>query len=130
MSNQTIFEATDCQGDAVKVQVRASRPSKLRVFVINSAGVALSLTYLTYLTREQVSDLHAALGEWLANVAADTPEPVPGQIGALIRRVNVLTHDVDAATRRIDALERAASQPSPLHQAIADEIRRATRATQ
>lgn len=113
MSNQTIFEATDCQGDAVKVQVRASRPSKL-----------------TYLTREQVSDLHAALGEWLANVAADTPEPVPGQIGALIRRVNVLTHDVDAATRRIDALERAASQPSPLHQAIADEIRRATRATQ
>lgn len=127
MSNQTIFEATDCQGDAVKVQVRASRPSKLRVFVINSAGVALSLTYLT---REQVSDLHAALGEWLANVAADTPEPVPGQIGALIRRVNVLTHDVDAATRRIDALERAASQPSPLHQAIADEIRRATRATQ
>lgn len=127
MSNQTIFEATDCQGDAVKVQARASRPSKLRVFGINSAGVALSLTYLT---REQVSDLHAALGEWLANVAADTPEPVPGQIGALIRRVNVLTHDVDAATRRIDALERAASQPSPLHQAIADEIRRATRATQ
>ena len=106
-----------------------------------------------YLTDVQVTELHTALGEWLASTAPE-PEAAPdeptdrdverdAQVAELARvvaeyrlRLDVL--DVGTAkaltdahgrigrlAARVNQLEADAAKPSPLHQAIADEIRRA-----
>ena len=57
-----IFETDDTQGDSVSVKTRRGKPDEL--FLESRDGV--------YLSRQQVTELHTALGEWLASTA---PEP-------------------------------------------------------
>lgn len=138
-----IFETDDTQGDSVSVKTRRGKPDEL--FLESRDGV--------YLSRQQVTELRTALGEWLASTAPE-PEAAPdeptdrdverdAQVAELARvvaeyrlRLDVL--DVGTAkaltnahgrigrlAARVNQLEADAAKPSPLHQAIADEIRRA-----
>ncbi len=129
---RTIFETTDTQGDSVSVETRRRKPDEL--FLESRDGV--------YLSRQQVTELHTALGEWLASTAPE-PEAAPdeptdrdverdAQVAELARVVaglgQALTHihgRIDSLAARVNQLEADAAKPSPLHQAIADEIRRA-----
>ena len=142
MSVRLIFETTDTDGDSVIIETRCGKPAELIV-----RGRA------TYLTRQQVTELHTALGEWLASTAPE-PEAAPdeptdrdverdAQVAELARvvaeyrlRLDVLdvgtakaltnTHGrIGRLAARVNQLEADAAKPSPLHQAIADEIRRA-----
>lgn len=106
-----IFKTNDTAGDEVIIETRRGKPDEL--FVWGDA---------TYLTRQQVTEMRTALGEWLASTAPE-PEDEPtdrdverdAQVAELARVVAELGRKVDALT----------AKPSPLHQAIADEIRRA-----
>ncbi len=129
---RTIFETTDTQGDSVSVETRRRKPDEL--FLESRDGV--------YLSRQQVTELHTALGEWLASTAPE-PEAAPdeptdrdverdAQVAELARVVAGLGQAltpihgrIDSLAARVNQLEADAAKPSPLHQAIADEIRRA-----
>ena len=136
-----IFKTNDTAGGEVIIETRCEKPDEL--FVWGDA---------TYLTRQQVTEMRTALGEWLASTAPE-PEDEPtdrdverdAQVAELARVVAELGRKVDALTNpnrpapavthihdridrlaaRVNQLEADAAKPSPLHQAIADEIRRA-----
>ena len=135
-----IFKTNDTAGAEVIIETRCEKPDEL--FVWGDA---------TYLTRQQVTEMRTALGEWLASTAPE-PEDEPtdrdverdAQVAELARVVAELGRKVDALSSagapysspthihgRIDRLSARVNQlevdakPSPLHQAIADEIRRA-----
>lgn len=144
MSVSTIFEATDADGDLMLIQTRHSNPS----------GLYMRTDDAVFLTREQVTELHTALGEWLASTepTPEVDEPTTEDVerdahvaelartvASLARRFDALgnpalgepaalTHihgRIDRLAARINTLEASAAEPSPLYQAIADEIRRA-----
>ena len=144
MSVRLIFETTDTDGDSVIIETRCGKPDELIVW-----GEA------TYLTRQRVTELHTAIGEWLASTAPEASETAlcgcsacvvtrnqpaatdrdverDAQVAELARVVaglgQALTHihgRIDSLAARVNQLEADAAKPSPLHQAIADEIRRA-----
>ena len=120
-----IFKTNDTAGDEVIIETRCEKPDEL--FVWGDA---------TYLTRQQVTEMRTALGEWLASTA---PEPEDestdrdverdAQVAELARvvaeRDAQVAERIDRLAARVNQLEADAAKPSPLHQAIADEIRRA-----
>lgn len=122
MSVRTIFEATDADGDPMLIQTRYSNPSELYMRTEDAV----------YLTREQVTEMHAALGEWLASIepTPEMDEPTTedverdAQVAELARAVGFARYQLASLTQRVASLEARAANPSPLHQAIADEIRR------
>ncbi|MBK6874085.1 MAG: hypothetical protein IPG94_22705 [Kineosporiaceae bacterium] len=67
-----IFETDDTQGDSVSIETRSGKPDELIV-----RGDA------TYLTRQQVTEMRTALGEWLASTAPEpeaAPEPIAPEL--------------------------------------------------
>ena len=108
-----IFKTNDTAGDEVIIETRCGKPDEL--FVWGDA---------TYLTRQQVTEMRTALGEWLASTAPEpeAPEPI---VPELIPAVTHIHGRIDRLAARVNQLEADAAKPSPLHQAIADEIRRA-----
>ncbi len=67
-----IFKTNDTAGDEVIIETRCEKPDEL--FVWGDA---------TYLTRQQVTEMRTALGEWLASTAPEpeaAPEPVAPEL--------------------------------------------------
>ena len=96
-----IFETDDTDGDSVIIETRSGKPDELIV-----RGDA------TYLTRQQVTEMRTALGEWLASTAPE-PEAAPNeptdrdverdaQVAELARVVASLTAKVDVLAERED----------------------------
>ena len=68
-----IFETDDTQGDSVSIETRRGKPDEL--FLESRDGV--------YLARQQITELHTALGEWLASTAPEpeaAPEPIAPEL--------------------------------------------------